>query len=488
MSMNRARVPRGLVAASLLLLLPGCSGGGGAVDAGPDGGGGAGDDCEDPVPGLDAVFPQDRVIEIRIDFADPDAYEQMLAAAQLGETPFFEATFGFGDETVESVGVRLKGNSSLNSSADDQQKSFKVHFEEYADGQRFHCVDRLSLNNNFKDPSIMRERLGYSLAQEFGIEAPRTAYAFVWVDGEPHGVRTMVQQVDKRFLTERFGAGGGADEGNLYKCYTLCSLAYVGDDPASYTTDAPGPPCDDPTGEECGLALKTNEDDPELNDYSDLIGMIRTLDRVLAGQEEPAALEALLDVDHYLRFQAYNLALANLDSYFGSTRNFYLYRRPADGRFQFIPWDHNEAWGAFACQGPPDRTRDVLDLSVITPCWSEGDPPGPNDPKPLVRLVQQQPDYLARYCDALEELLDAIYTVAADDAEIAALHALVDEARQQASVVGQPPGDFTYEDYLTAISHATGGIDTMGGTAYNLGYFDDVRVDAVRDQIEALCP
>ncbi|HUT76647.1 MAG TPA: hypothetical protein VM285_03115, partial [Polyangia bacterium] len=85
-------------------------------------------------------------------------------------------------------------------------------------------------------------------------------------------------------------------------------------------------------------------------------------------------------------------------------------------------------------------------------------------------------------------LLDTIYTVAADDARIAALHALVDEARQLESVVGQPPGDFTYDDFLTAISHAAGGIDTMGGTAYNLGYFDDTRVAGVLSQIEAVCP
>jgi len=475
----------------LVLFFAACSSSSNSVDdAGPDGSADTdGDvDCQDPTAELDLVFPQDHVVEIAIDFDDPTAYDQMLAAADLGETPFFAATITFDGEVIEDVGVRLKGNSSLHSSQDHQQKSFKVHFEEYVDGQRFHCVDRLSLNNNFKDPSIMRERLGYALANEAGIDAPRTAYALVAVNGEPHGVRTMVQQVDERFLEERLGEADHADDGNLYKCYTLCDLAYIDDDPTSYTTEAPGPPCDDPTGEECGLALKTNEDDPALNDYADVIGLIRTVDQVLSGQATTADLEAIFDVEQYLRFQAWSLVLSNLDSYFSSTRNFYLYHRPTDDRFQLIPWDLNEAYGAYGCMGPPDQTDfDVLEVDLLTPCWTEDSQPGQNEPKPLMRLVIEIPAYRELYCDALAEVMGDVYVAADQDARIAALHAIVSEARQLASVVSQPPGDFTYDDYLTAIGHDPGGIDTMGGTAYNLGYFNDERIANVEAQMEILC-
>jgi spore coat protein CotH len=477
----------------LLLLLASCSDNAKAnADAGPDAGTDSDVDCDDLASEFDFVFPQDRVVEIQIDFEDPTAYDQMIAAANVdtNDTPFFAADFSFDGETMTNVGVRLKGNSSLGSSADHQQKSFKIHFEEYVNGQRFHCVDRLSLNNNFKDPSIMRERLAYALAEAMGLEAPRTTYALVWIDGELHGVRTMVQQVDTRFLREHFGEDDGADDGNLYKCYTLCNLRYIDDDPASYTTDVPGPPCDDPTGEECGLKLKTNEDDPALNDYTDVIGLIRTVDQVLNGQAGTEELEAVFDVEQYARFQAWSLALANLDSYFSSTRNFYLYNRPTDGRFQFIPWDLNEAYGCYGCMGPDMDQYDVLEVDLLTPCWTEGDPPGPGsqEPKPLMRLIIEQPAYAALYCDALDQLLGALYTVADQDEQIAALHAVVDEARQQTPVLSQPPGDFTYDDYLTAISHDPGGIDQMGGTANNLGYFNDERIANVVQQMEEVCP
>lgn len=96
--------------------------------------------------------------------------------------------------------------SSLSMSQRGHTKSFKIHFEEYVQGQRFRCVDRLSLNNNFKDPSMMREHLANALAADLGLEAPRTAYAEVTVNGELHGVFTMVQQIDHRFfIGDRLG-------------------------------------------------------------------------------------------------------------------------------------------------------------------------------------------------------------------------------------------------------------------------------------------
>jgi spore coat protein CotH len=444
-------------------------------------------DCEDLIGEHDFVFTQDHVVQIEIDFDDPSAYDQMIAAAKVDDdTPFFPATFIFDGESMENVGVRLKGNSSLHSSQDHQQKSFKVHFEEYINGQRFHCVDRLSLNNNFKDPSIMRERLAYALASQYGLEASRTAYAQVYINGQYHGLRTMVQQVDKRFLKEHFGEDDNADDGNLYKCYTMCRLEYVDDNIESYTTEAPGPPCDDPSGEECGLALKTNEDDPALNDYTDVISLIRTVDQVLTGQADTEALEAVFDIEQYLRFQAWSLVLSNLDSYFSSTRNFYLYHRPTDDRFQLIPWDLNEAYGCYGCMGPSAGDFPTLETDLLAPCWEEGNP-GPEAPKPLMRLVIEIPEYQELYCDALDELLASIYTVADQDARIAALLDLVDEARQVEPVLSQPPGDYTYDAFLVSLTHEPGSIDQMGGTAYYLGYFNDERIANLELQVGEIC-
>ena len=453
----------------------------GAGDAGPDGGDEVACDWEAE---LGALFPQDRVAEIAIDFYDETAFDQMVAAAAADpdDLPFFPARLSFDGEVVEDVGVRLKGNSSLWSSGAGQTKSLKLDFQEYSAGRHFHCVDKLNLHNNFMDPSIVRERLTYGLAAELGVDAPRTAHAEVIVDGARHGVFTVVQQVDGEFLKERFGEADGADDGNLYKCEDGCPLAYWGDDPAFYQgyppDGVPAPPCDDPEGE-CGLVLKTNEDDPELNTYADIIELTRTIDEVLAGDAELEALDAIFDLDAYVRFQALNVALSNLDSYFGSSHNFYLYRRPADGRFQFVMWDTNLAYGTFECPEFYADAPDVLEADLFAPCG----PP----PPPLAGLVIESEELTAAYCAELEALLAELLTPAAQAARIDALRAFLDAERAEASALGQPPMDFAVADYETAFSHEP---DVAFGpkVIHALGYFVDERVASLEAQILEKCP
>jgi len=474
----------------LALALAACGdGGGSSADAGPDAGDGGDEDWQ---AAFDHVFPTDHVVEIHIDFHDSTAYDQMVAAAAAdpNDTPFFAADFRFDDEEVDEVGVRLKGNSSLWNSAADQQKSFKVHFEELVDGQSFHGVDRLNLHNGFMDPSLMRESLAYGLANEMDLVAPRVAHAEVWVDGQRHGLYTMVQQVDSRFLKERFGEDDHADDGNLYKCHDGCPLAYWGDDPVYYQgfppDGIPSPPCDDAT-DECGLQLKTNEDDPALNDFADVIELVEAIDAVLQDPSDTAGLEAVFDVEHYLRFQAWSLVLSNLDSYFGSAHNFYLYHRPTDDRFQFLPWDVNLAFGTFECPAFCSEQEPTLEVDLLLPCFDEdADPPPADRPKPLVAVVTQVPAYRQLYCEALETMVSAVYTAAEEQARIAELHAILDGPRQQPAVMSQPPFDFTYEDYLTAQSD-TPGVSFGQKEIHALRYFDQQRLANVQEQMELLC-
>jgi hypothetical protein len=496
-SMRDAASIRGSIACVLLACtVAACSGtsSGVAGSTATDGGTGSGSGATDGGTGTgsapeecdwNAVFEefyaQDHVVDIRIDFDDPTAYAQMLDAAREPpiERPFFPATVTIDGESMSNVGVRLKGNSSLWTSRDDQMKSFKIHFEEYVEGQRFHCIDRVSLNSNFKDPSIMRERLAYALANEYGIDASRTAYAEVHVEGDRHGVYTMIQQVNHRFLRERFGTEAHADDGNLYKCYQGCPLVYMGEDAEAYKAGMGGMQCDDP--ERCGLQLKTNEDDPLRNDYADIALLTRTIDDFRAGSVGTAELEAVFDVEHYLRFQAWNLVLSNLDSYYVPVHNFYLYHRVLDDRFQMIPWDVNEAYGAFPCRGEPGQPPpvDVLEVDLVDVC---GDPL-----LPLTEMVAKEPAYTSMYCEALHDFMDTIYDVADQDSRIAALHALVGTAREQPSVKSQPPEDYSYDEYLVAQTHEPPAGPGPGMGAYNLGFFNDRRIEHVEAQIAVLC-
>jgi hypothetical protein len=433
------------------------------------------------------LFANDHVVQVAIDFDDPDAWDEMLA--QKMDQIFRPASVTIDGESISSVGIRFKGNSSLSMSQDYNTKSLKLDFEEYVDGQAFRCADKLSLNNATKDPSMMRESLAYALASDVGIVAPRTAFAEVTVDGSLHGVFTMVQQVDHRFLKENYGTADGADDGNLYKLYSDYDFGYLGEDAASEDYG-------DPVAE-TGLVLKTNEDDAAMNDYSDVTALTKAIADVLASPTEDsrAALEGVMDVDGYLRYQAWTLAIANLDAYYSMKHNLYVYHHPVTGLFETIPWDANEAFGSFPCNtggppGPGDTGEDVYTVDLFVPCGAVA---------PLNRLSYQVPEYRARYCAFLHELVDVAdtasggeYSVGDQDGRIAAIHSLIGEARQRMDDEGaltQPPGDYTYEDYVTNQGHSTpaGSTGPVPAEGPNLGYFNEERLQNLAIAIVDAC-
>ncbi len=454
-------------------------------DAGPSVDAGGEDQSCDWEQEFADFFATDHVVAIDIVFDDPTAWDQMLANKMARE--YFPATVTIDGESMTQVGIRFKGNSSLAASQPGQTKSLKVNFEYYVDGQRFHCVDKVNLNNAFKDPSMMREALGYRLANDFGVVAPRTAFAEVTVDGDLHGVFTMVQQVDHRFLKERYGTDNDADDGNLYKLYSDYDFGYLGASatPADYGDSVA----------ETGLVLKTNEDDPTMNSYADVTALAKAIADVLAdpGAGNRAALEAVFDIDSYLRYQAWTLVVSNLDAYYGMLHNLYVYDNPVTGKFETLPWDVNEAFGAFGCHiGPPGSStgdEDVYTTDLMQPCQAV---------RPLNRLSFQVPEYRARYCEILHQLVDVenvaqsgLYNVADMDQAIADLHQLIGPARQRMDSEGlldQPPGNYTYADYLANQGHA---VPTASGPGMeagpNLGYFDDQRLANLADLIGAVC-
>lgn len=432
-------------------------------------------------------FARDHVVQISIDFDDAGSWTQM--ALEKDTEVYYRATITIDGESMSDVGVRVKGNSSLQMSGPTNTKSLKIHFEEYVDGQRFHCVDRFSLNNATKDPSMMREVLAYDLARDCGLIASRTSFAELTVDGALHGVFTMVQQVDHRFLKDNYGTEDSADDGNLYKLYSDYDFSYLG--------SSAGPDSYGDSDAETGLVLKTNEDDETMNTFEDITLLTKAIHDVLNDPNETnrAALEEVMDIDSYLSFQAWTLVISNLDAYYSMKHNLYIYHNPVTDKFETIPWDNNEAYGSFPCMGggpsdPPDE--DVFSVDLLRPCGAEA---------PLNRLSYEVPEYNQRYCEFLENMVDVnntssggLYNVDDQDARMVEFHALIGEARQHMDSDGtltQPPGDYTYADYLTNQGHTSTPIDGGGGpgpaAGPNLGYFNDTRLTNLIGLISLAC-
>ena len=71
------------------------------------------------------------------------------------------------NETIDSIGFRLRGNTSRNA----QKKSFKISFNTFVSGREFYGVDKLNLNGEHNDPSIIRSKLCFDHFQTIGVKA-----------------------------------------------------------------------------------------------------------------------------------------------------------------------------------------------------------------------------------------------------------------------------------------------------------------------------
>ena len=169
----------------------------------------------------DAFFAAGTVREIRLTFDDPDWYNALYAShASDPDDPYFPARFEYGEVVLDPVGVRFKGNSSFGIRG--VKKSFKIDFNEYDEGgdgaasepeTTFLGLKKLNLNNGFKDPTMLREKLFFDLAGTFG-PALRAVHTRVYVNDAYWGLYLAVEQPDQTFIEGRFGDD---EDGNLYE-------------------------------------------------------------------------------------------------------------------------------------------------------------------------------------------------------------------------------------------------------------------------------
>ena len=222
---------------------------------------------------------------------------------------------------LSTSGVKFKGNSSYNNPS--QKKSFKLDFNEYVSGQNIDGLKKLNLNNGFKDPTLMREKLMLDFLNRAGLVAPRCTYAKVYINNTYWGLYTAVEEVDKTFLKDRFSD----KKGNLFKGDPSGDLKWLGSSVSTYTSK---------------YELKTNE---TLNNWTDLVYFINKINSSPLGFQD--SLNKVLQITPFLRAWAASNIFSNLDSYIGSGHNYFIYDDSITNKFNWISWDVNEAFGNF---------------------------------------------------------------------------------------------------------------------------------------------
>ena len=110
----------------------------------------------------EALFNTEQILSVDI-LIDPEDWQELLDTA-INET-YYRCDIRINGQTYSSVGIRAKGNTSLSmvAASDSDRYSFKVQFDEYVAGQTCMGLDKLVLNNNYADATMMKEALTYDL-------------------------------------------------------------------------------------------------------------------------------------------------------------------------------------------------------------------------------------------------------------------------------------------------------------------------------------
>jgi putative membrane-bound dehydrogenase-like protein len=262
------------------------------------------------------------------------------------EFPWVEADVTVGGRTHKKIGVRYTGDITYFVSGFGAKRPLKIGFDKFGAG-KLGGLSGVQLQAMPLDPAKARQVLASGVFRTSGVPVPRTAFAEVTItvpgkyDKEYLGLYTVVEDIDRTFLSERFGSGDGL----VMRPFGVRGANHLGDAWEPYK--AAYRPEREATAAE---AKRVIEFAALVNKASD--------------KEFNKRIGEYLDVEAFLRFLAANALTANLESFFALGHNYVLYLDPKTNKFHFLPGDLEFSFANFLLMGTADQ---LMDLSVTKP-------------------------------------------------------------------------------------------------------------------------
>lgn len=332
-----------------------------------------------------------RLLVCQADGFDPADLSGEYDDGWIPKPSYFHADVEYAGARWTSVGIRYKGNNSLDT-AKGEKKPLRLKLDEWESenkavtDQRIFGFQDLSLSPNQTDPTNLHQVLAAEAFREAGVPAPYASFLEVYLDtgSGPRvlGLYAMSELPDDQLPQRVFGE----DDGNMYKPDGRGAHFVVFVAASMDTCNNEGSGC---------------------QDVEDFIAALH------GAQNDRAAWRARLgktfDIAGFAKAYAVNQAIANFDTYGTFAHNFYLYNR--GGTLTFIPWDFDYAF---------DGTGES-DLGL----WTFG------GEWPLLQALASDAELFTIYTDALGAFADAQLASGKLAARVDALAALIRPALQR---------------------------------------------------------
>ncbi|MFM7187279.1 MAG: CotH kinase family protein [Armatimonadota bacterium] len=348
---------------------------------------------------------RETIHEIRIDLtkAQWDAMQPLRSGGMESEYPEERAKVTIDGRELD-VAIRFKGNASYRSSQGSLKRPFKIDVNKFIKTQSINGETTINLSNNAMDPTGIREAIAYTVFRKLGVVCSRTSFAKVTLnipgsyENKVLGLYTSSEQVDTDFLKSAYGTAPTL----VLKPEGAHTLPY-GDDWAPYekTYDPKGKPTD--TDKQHFMAFTKF-----VHEASDT--------------EFAAKLGTYLDIPQFAKFLAGTVVTSSLDTILMMGHNFYIVRNPKSGKFEFLPWDLDLAFGGFPMAG-----IDATQLSIYQPV---------GDREILVKRFLSVPAAQTSYLAACKSAVAILERIAPEVDQLTKLVAPVKELDDRTQVGG----------------------------------------------------
>ena len=279
-------------------------------------------------------------------------------------------TFKVGSKsyTLDEVGIRLKGNQSLEPVYDKNGKpnicSFKLSFDETFDDKndygnsaknwtdenakkarkkrKFATLNEMDIKWNISyDNSNIREIYATKLFEAADVLVQKINLSQMVINGNNYGLVKIYEPIDKTFLEKRLPES--AIGGDLYKCmWSDCDNSgnrtghWKG---ATYKLNNSYGIQDNTKGKKFNFNLKTNK---KTSKHESLKNFLNVVNKSNLTKDE---LEKVLDVNYYAAFMAAEYFAGDPDDIRNNYNNHYIYFRKDNGKAIFIVYDNDRTMG-----------------------------------------------------------------------------------------------------------------------------------------------
>ena len=253
-----------------------------------------------------------------------------------GEKEYIRADITIDGTLIEDVGLRLKGNSTLQSLSNNsmgggggggmtqlfednpEELPWLISFDEYEEGRAYQGMTEIALRPAASGSEVaINEALALELTAESGQITQDYTFTSVTVNGSESAARIVVDTPDTEWADE-------LGSGILTKARAGGSLDYVGDDPTEY---------------EDSFKQINAEGAYDLQPVMTLMKFLNES----TDEEFAEELNDYVDTESFAKYVATQEILSNTDAMDGPGNNYYLWYDTTEKQFTVLSWDLNLA-------------------------------------------------------------------------------------------------------------------------------------------------